>query len=110
MSPIAEWEVKAIRYGAAFLWYMAKMGMNTMSVMMREWVGPRCLMNGIRRSISGRMESVRAKGMLSSVFNSFAEVLLKRYPGARWPTANDLFSSCCREKRLDSLIRFIAMA
>jgi hypothetical protein len=94
VSPIAEWEAKAIRYGAAFLWYMAKMGMNTMSVMMREWVGPRCSIYGLnKRSISGMTESVRAKGMLSSVFNSLDDALLKRYPRARWPTANDLFSS-----------------
>jgi len=82
---------------------MAKIGMNAISAMMREWVGPRCLMNGIRRSISGRMESVRTKGMLSSVFNSLDDALLKRYPRARWPTANALGSSCCSQRGLTTI-------
>lgn len=69
--------------------------MNAMNVSMTEWVGPRCSINGIKRSMSGITESVRTKGMLSSVFSNFAEILLRMYPNARWPTANDLFSSVC---------------
>ena len=74
---------------------MAKSGIKAMNASMTEWVGPRCSINGIKRSISGITESVRTNGMLSSVFNSFAEALLRIYPNARWPTANDLFSSVC---------------
>jgi len=66
-----------------------------MNAIMTEWVGPRCLINGIKRSMSGITESVRANGILSSVFSSFAEALLRTYPNARWPAANDLFSSVC---------------
>jgi hypothetical protein len=68
---------------------MAKIGMNAINAIMSEWVGPRCSTNGIRMSISGITESVSAKGMLSSVFNSLDDALLKMYPRARWPTAND---------------------
>jgi hypothetical protein len=42
--------------------------------------------------MSGMTDSVRASGMLSFVLSSFAELLLDRYPSARCPTANDLFS------------------
>lgn len=64
-----------------------------MSDVIMEWVGPRCWRNRIRRSMSGMTDSVRASGMLSFVLSSFAEVLLDMYPNARWPTANDLFTS-----------------
>lgn len=55
----------------------------------------------MRMSMSGITDSVRTTGMLSFVFSSFAEVLLEIYPNARWPTANDLFSSCCSQKGLE---------
>jgi len=51
----------------------------------------------MRMSVSGMTDSIRTAGMLSFVFNSFADVLLKMYPSARWPTANDLFSSVSGE-------------
>ena len=47
--------------------------------------------------MSGMTDSVRTAGMLSFVFSSFAEALLEMYPSARWPTANDLFSSVSAE-------------
>jgi len=62
---------------------MAKMGEKIMNAMIIECVGPLCSMNGIRRSMSGITDSVRANGMLSSVFNSLDEALLERYPNAR---------------------------
>jgi hypothetical protein len=43
--------------------------------------------------MSGMTDSVRTSGMFMSVFSSFAAALLDMYPRARWPTANDLFSS-----------------
>lgn len=72
---------------------MAKIGMKTMDAVMIECVGPRCSINGMRMSMSGMTDSMRTTGMLSFVFSSFADVLLEMYPSARWPTANDLFSS-----------------
>lgn len=62
---------------------MAKIGMKAMDAIMIECVGPRCSMNGISMSMSGMTDSVRATGMLSFVFSSFAEVLLEMYPNAR---------------------------
>lgn len=38
-----------------------------------EWVGPPCLIPGIRRSMSGSIESVRANGMLILVSRNFDE-------------------------------------
>lgn len=72
---------------------MAKIGMKAMNAIMIECVGPRCSISGITMSMSDITDSVRANGMLRSVFSSFAETLLDMYPNARWPTANDLFSS-----------------
>jgi len=76
---------------------MARTGAKAMKAIMIECVGPRCSSVGMRvrmrMSISGITDSVRTSGMLSFVFNSFVEVLLKIYPRARWPTANDLLSS-----------------
>ena len=84
-----------------------------MNAIMSECVGPRCLRVGMRNrmrmSMSGITDSVRTTGMLSFVFCSFAEVLLEIYPNARWPTANDLFSSCCSQRDWNDLIRFIVM-
>ncbi|MDH5375484.1 MAG: hypothetical protein OEW95_06700 [Candidatus Bathyarchaeota archaeon] len=59
--------------------------------------------------MSGMTERVRTSGMLSFVFSSFAEALLKMYPDARWPTANDVFSSCCSQGNWNDLIRFIVV-
>jgi hypothetical protein len=68
--------------------------MNAISAIMSEWVGPRCSTNELKKmSTSGMTERVRTSGMLSFVFSSFDEALLKMYPDARWPTANDLLSS-----------------
>jgi len=84
---------------------MANMGMNIMNAVMSEWVGPRCSMVGMkiwmRMSMSGMTDRVRTSGMLIFVFSSFAAVLPEMYPRARWPTANDLFSSCCSQNGLE---------
>jgi hypothetical protein len=69
------------------------MGIKIAKAIAIECVGPRCSRNGIIRSTSGIADNMRIKGMLSSVFRSFAEALLEMYPKARWPTANDLLSS-----------------
>ena len=63
----------------------------------------------MKMSMSGTTDSVSTNGMLSFVFSSFAEVLLEMYPSARWPTANDLFSSFCSQRDWNDLIRFIVM-
>jgi len=54
---------------------MAKNGMKTINAVTIECVGPRCSRNGIIRSMSGIMDNVRTKGMLISVFRSFADAL-----------------------------------
>ena len=59
--------------------------------------------------MSGITDSVMTNGMLSFVFSSFAEALLRIYPSARWPTANALFSSCCSQGNWNDLIKFIVM-
>lgn len=72
--------------------------MKTINAIMIECVGPRCSRVGtriwMRMSMSGMTDSVRTAGMLSFVPSSLADALLRMYPSARWPTANDLFSSC----------------
>jgi len=76
---------------------MMKIGMKTINAIIIECVGPRCSSVGIsewiRMSESGMTESVRASGTFRFVFSILADVLLEMYPNARWPTANDLFSS-----------------
>jgi len=72
--------------------------MKTSDAIMIECVGPRCSSVGmsfwIRMSESGMTDSVRARGMLMFIFSIFADVLPEIYPNARWPTANELGSSC----------------
>jgi hypothetical protein len=46
-------------------------------------------MNGWKRmSASGSIDKTRRRGTLTFTVESFAEALPKRYPKARWPTAN----------------------
>jgi len=44
-------------------------------------------------SMSGMTESVKTSGIFNFVFVNFAVSLLRMYPRAKCPTANDLFSS-----------------
>jgi len=39
----------------------------------REWVGPRCLRKGMKRSMSGRTANRNMREGVTSVFNVFAE-------------------------------------
>jgi hypothetical protein len=59
---------------------------------MIEWNGPLCWTKGINMSISGMTESMKTKGILSFVSVVYDANLLKIYPKAKCPTANDLFS------------------
>lgn len=72
---------------------MANNGIKIINAVTIECVGPRCSRNGITRSMSGIMDNAKTRGMLISVFRSFADALPRTYPRARWPTANDLFAS-----------------
>jgi hypothetical protein len=49
-------------------------------------------------------DSVRANGILSLVFRSFAEAMLERYAKAMWPTAYDLPSPDTGKNELNDLI------
>lgn len=67
--------------------------MKTINAVIIECAGPLCWTNGISMSMSGITDSMRTMGMLRFVFSIFAVALLEMYPIAKWPTANDLFSS-----------------
>ncbi len=75
------------------MWYKASIGIKVMNAIMIEWKGPRCSTNGISMSMSGITESIKTRGMFTFVLVAFAVNMLRRYPKARCPTANDLFSS-----------------
>jgi hypothetical protein len=79
---------------------MAKIGIKTIAAIIIEWVSPLCSRNGINRSMSGMMDSVRIMGMFKLVFSAFAEVLLRTYPRAKWPTANNMLSLLGNKKSL----------
>jgi len=78
--------------------------MKTIVCTIIEWVGPRCSRKGKRRSASGRTDSVRASGIISLVFRTFAEALLERYAKAMWPTAYDFSSPDIANNERDDLI------
>jgi len=63
--------------------------------MSREWVGPRCCRAGINRSMSGRVETTKSRGMLTLTFRSLDVAFPVRYPAAKCPTANVCCSSLC---------------
>jgi acetone carboxylase gamma subunit len=85
--------MSAKKKGIAFLWNRAKIGMKIIIAIIIECVGPRCLRNGINKSMSGMTDNIVIIGMLIFVLRNFAEALPEIYPNAKWPTANDLFSS-----------------
>ncbi len=53
-----------------------------------EWIGPRCWILGIRRSMSGIIDSSRINAMFMRVLRSFDAVNPQTCPSARCPTAN----------------------
>lgn len=55
-----------------------------------ECIGPPCLKPGIRRSMSGKTESMSNNGMFASVLSIFEVAFPVRYPRDEWPTANIL--------------------
>lgn len=76
------------------MWYIVNIGMKIIVAVIIEWDGPRCSMMGVSSmSMSGITESVRMSGMLILVFVACAVNLLRMYPEAKCPIANDLFSS-----------------
>ena len=89
----------AVKYGRAFLWYRANIGMNIMDAVMIEWVGPSWSIFGISKSMSGMTESVRIRATLALVFVALEVSLANMYPRVRWPTAYVEVSSviliCC---------------
>jgi len=72
--------------------YMANIGVKIMMAIMIEWKGPLCWTKGINMSMSGMTESMKTRGILSFVLVVCDVNLLKVYPKAKCPTANDLFS------------------
>ena len=62
----------------------------------REWVGPRCSMPGIRKSMSEIMEATSSKGIFMLTFRSLEVPFPRIYPKARCPTANVCHSSLCQ--------------
>jgi hypothetical protein len=50
--------------------------------------------------MSGMMDSIRIMGMFKLVFSAFAEVLLRMYPRAKWPTANNVLSLLGNKKMI----------
>jgi len=92
-SLINECWIKAARYGNISLRQTTNNGRKIIVAVIIEWVGPRCSKKGSIISISGATESVRIKGMFIFVFVASAVSLLRMYPRAKCPTANDLFSS-----------------
>lgn len=72
---------------------MVNTGMKARDSIIIECVGPRCSKVGMRMSMSGMTDSVRTMGMLIFVLRTFANALLKTYPSAKCPTANDSFPS-----------------
>ncbi len=50
---------------------------------MIEWVGPRCSIPGIRRSMSGMMEATNSEGMFMSTLKILDEVFPMIYPKAK---------------------------
>lgn len=85
--------VRATKYGVAFFPYRMKMGTKMRMEMISEWVGPRCSKPGISRSMSGKMEAKKRRGMLSSRLRILLEAFPVRYPKAKCPTAYVSFLS-----------------
>ena len=65
-----------------------KTGMKNRDATIMEWVGPRCSMPGIIRSMSGIMEQKSMSGMFILTFVNFDKDFPAMYPKARCPTAN----------------------
>jgi len=64
-----------MRYGTVCFFHTRIAGTAMARYRMREWVGPPCWSIGISRSVSGRIESARARGTFMLTFKNFAEVL-----------------------------------
>lgn len=86
-SAINECWIKDVRYGRAFFLNRIIVGMKMMIAVSIEWVGPRCSMNGISRSMSGITERDNMRGMLTCVFVKWAVNFAVKYPRAKWPMA-----------------------
>lgn len=91
-SPSSECWIKDAKTGAAGFLYTRKIGMKTIVCIMIEWVGPRCS-SPMRKSMSGRSETRKSRGMLIFAFKSLDVAFPVRYPRATCPTANMMFSS-----------------
>lgn len=91
-SPKIECCVNEVKNGAADLLYLTRIGMNTSVCTTSECVGPRWS-SPKRKSMSGATDARRSRGMLIFTCKALEVAFPVRYPRAKCPTANIVFSS-----------------
>jgi hypothetical protein len=85
---MSEWLIRAVKQGNARFQYNRKRGIKNKDRTIKEWIGPRCLRLGTRKSMSGRMEARNNKGIFTFTLRILDDAFPHRYPRARCPTAN----------------------